>query len=150
MASFNKVILLGNLAKDPDLRFTHSSQAIAKFTLATNRRYMQNGREMNETCFVDITVWGKQAENCKQYLVKGSSALIEGRLVQETWEDRNGGGKRSKIAVVAEKVQFVGSRDNSQQQPPPVQNQGNYNQGASAYPPDETPLPDDIDDICPF
>lgn len=145
MASFNKVFLLGNLSRDPELRFTASAQAVAKFTIATNRRYVQNGKEMNETCFVDITVWGKQAENCKQYLVKGSSALIEGRLVQETWEDRNGGGKRSKIAVVAEKVQFMGSRDNSQQQAQPAQNQA-----AGAYPPEETPTPDDFDDICPF
>ena len=150
MASFNKVILLGNLTKDPELRFTQSSQAVAKFTLAVNRRYMQNGREMNETCFVDITVWGKQAENCKQYLVKGSAALIEGRLIQETWEDRNGGGKRSKIAICAERVQFVNSRDNSQQQPPQTQNQGGYNQSASAYPPETMPMPEDDDDICPF
>ena len=150
MASFNKVILLGNLARDPELIFTSSGQAIAKFTLAVNRRYMQNGREMNETCFVDITVWGKQAENCKQYLVKGSAALIEGRLIQETWEDRNGGGKRSKIAICAEKVQFVNSRDNSQQQPQQTQNQGGYNQSASAYPPETMPMPEDNDDICPF
>lgn len=111
MASFNKVFILGNLARDPDFRHTSSGKPVCKMTVASSRK---NGNT-EETCFVDVTVWGKPAENCRQYLSKGSSVIVEGYLKQETWDDRNGGGKRSKLVVVAENVQFMssGKRDNS-------------------------------------
>ena len=109
MASLNKVFLLGNLTRDPDLRYTPSGAAVCEFGLAISRRFSANGADQDEVCFVDIVVWSKQAENCKQYLAKGSPALIEGRLQFDQWEDRNGGGKRSRLRVLAERVQFVGS-----------------------------------------
>ena len=111
MASFNKVFIMGNLTRDPDFRHTSSGKPVCKMTVASSRK---NGNT-EETCFVDVTVWGKPAENCRQYLSKGSSVFVEGYLKQETWEDRNGGGKRSKLGVVAENVQFMssGKRDNN-------------------------------------
>ena len=117
MASLNKVFLLGNLTRDPDLRYTPSGAAVCEFGIAVSRRFSANGAEQDEVCFVDIVVWSKQAENCKQYLSKGSPALIEGRLQFDQWEDRNGGGKRSRLRVLAERVQFVGAprrNDNSE------------------------------------
>lgn len=121
MASFNKVILIGNLTRDPDLRTTQNGTAICDLGLAVNRRWRdQSGRDQEETCFVDVAVWGRSAENCAQYLQKGAPVLVEGRLRQEQWEDRNGGGKRSRLTVVAEVVQFLGSRaDGERQEEPP-------------------------------
>ena len=127
MASLNKVILLGNLTRDPDLRSLPSGQAVCELGLAVGRRYVNNsGQEVEETCFVDIVVWGRSATNCKQFLEKGSQVLVEGRLQLDQWEDRNGGGKRSRLRVVAEQVQFMNRRGPGQpgdpqgygQQPP--------------------------------
>lgn len=112
MASFNKVILIGNLTRDVDCRTTGNGTIIAELGLAVNRRWRdQSGRDQEEVCFVDVTVWGKSAENCAQYLQKGSQVMVEGRLKLDTWEDRNDGGKRSKLTVVAENVVFL-SRSN--------------------------------------
>lgn len=116
MASFNKVIIVGNLARDIDFRNTPNGVAVCKMTVASSRK----NKDHEETCFVDVTVWGKTAENCRQYLSKGSSVLVEGYLKQETWDDRNGGGKRSKLVVVADYVQFMTSgnkRENSNGSP---------------------------------
>lgn len=107
MANFNKVMLMGNLTRDPELRYTPSGAAVASFGLAVNRRYKQGEEWKDEVCFVDITVWGKQGENCAEYLHKGSSAFIEGHLRFHTWE-ADGGQKRSKLDVVANTVQFLG------------------------------------------
>lgn len=108
MASLNKVFLLGNLTRDPDLRSLPSGQAVCELGLAVNRRYTSStGEAVEEPCFVDVVVWGRSAENCKQFLEKGSQVMIEGRLQLDQWEDRNGGGKRSKLRVVAEQVQFM-------------------------------------------
>ena len=109
-SSLNKVFLLGNLTRDPDLRYLPNGSGVCEFGLAVNRRFVSNGKEIDETCFVDIVVWGKAAENCKQFLEKGSQALIEGRLQFDQWEDRNGGGKRSRLRVVADQVQFMSRR----------------------------------------
>lgn len=106
MANFNKVILAGNLTRDPELRFTQSGLAIAKFGLAVNRKT----KEREETCFVDCTAFGRTAEAIEQYLKKGSPLHVEGRLSYSTWEDRNGGGKRSKLEVTVENFQFLGSK----------------------------------------
>jgi single-strand DNA-binding protein len=106
MASFNKVLLMGNLTRDPELRYTPSGAAVASFGLAVNRKYKQGEEWKEEVCFVDITVWGKQAENCAEYLHKGSGVFIEGRLHFHSWE--SDGQKRNKLDVVANVVQFLG------------------------------------------
>ena len=110
MASLNKVFLLGNLTRDPDLRGFPNGQSVCDLRLAVSRRFTSNGQEQEETCFVDVVVWGKAASNCRQYLSKGSQVMIEGRLQLDTWEDRNGGGQRSRLRVVAEHVQFMNRR----------------------------------------
>lgn len=106
MASFNKVLLLGNLTRDPELRFTASGAAVASFGLAVNRKFKQGEEWKEDVCFVDITVWGKQAENCTEYLSKGRSVFIEGRLNFSSWENKEG-QKRNKLDVVANTVQFL-------------------------------------------
>ena len=106
MASFNKVLLIGNLTRDPELRYTSGGTAVASFGLAVNRKFKQGEEWKDEVCFVDITVWAKQGENCAEYLNKGSLAFIEGRLNYQTWE-AEGGQKRSKLEVVANNVQFL-------------------------------------------
>jgi single-strand DNA-binding protein len=106
MASFNKVILMGNLTRDPELRYTPGGNPVCSFGLAVNRRYRQNNEWKDEVCFVDITVWGRQAENCNEYLNKGRGVMLEGRLQQRSWETEDG-QRRSKIEVVANNVQFL-------------------------------------------
>jgi single-strand DNA-binding protein len=112
MASFNKVVLIGNLTRDPVVRQTAGGTAVADVGLAVNRKYKSNDEWKEETTFVDITVWGKQAELCGEYLSKGRSALFEGRLKLDSWEDKEG-NKRNKLGVVAESVQFLGSPKDS-------------------------------------
>src|SRR5262245_21218191 len=109
MANFNKVILMGNLTRDIELRTTQGGQQVAKFGMAINRKWSQNGESKESTCFVDVTAWGRSAEILNQYVRKGSPLFVEGRLDYQTWEDKNGGGKRSKLEVVVEKFQFVGA-----------------------------------------
>ena len=109
MASLNKVLLMGNLTKDPELRYTPGGSAVTDFGLAINRTFTSNGERKEETCFVDINVWGKQAESVSKYLQKGSPAFIEGRLQLDQWEDKESGKPRSRLRVVAERVQFIGS-----------------------------------------
>lgn len=109
MGNFNKAILMGNLTKDPELRYTAGGTAICNLGLAINRKYTQNNEQKEEVCFVTISVWSKQAENCAEYLSKGSSVLVEGRLRQNNWETESG-QKRSQLEVVAESVQFLSKR----------------------------------------
>ena len=111
MASFNKVMLMGNLTRDPELRFTAKGSAVASFGLAVNRKFKQGDEWVDDVCFVDITVWGKQGENCAEYLSKGRPAFIEGYLKFSTWE--SDGQKRNKLEVVANTVQFLGSRNDT-------------------------------------
>lgn len=109
MASYNKVLLLGNLTKDPELRYTPQGAAVANLRLAVNRRYKDKNQEFKEeVCFITAVVWNKQAETCNQYLHKGSSVFVEGRLQSRSWED-NSGAKRNVIEVRAERVQFLGA-----------------------------------------
>ncbi len=109
MASYNKVLLMGNLTKDPELRYTPQGAAVANLRMAVNRRYKDKNQELKEeVCFITAVVWNKQAETCNQYLHKGSSVFVEGRLQSRSWED-NTGAKRSVIEVRAERVQFMGS-----------------------------------------
>jgi len=107
MASLNKVFLMGNLTRDPELRYVPSGTAVAKFGLAVNRSYTaQGGEQKEDTCFVDIVTWGKTAENCANYLSKGKPVFVEGRLQFRSWETEDG-QKRSKLDVVAQRVQFL-------------------------------------------
>ena len=109
MASFNKVILMGNLTRDPELRYTPKGTAIAKFGLAVNRKWKsETGELKDEVTFVDIDAFSKTAELVGQYLRKGSAVLVEGRLRLDQWDDKTTGQKRSKLGVVAEDVRFVG------------------------------------------
>lgn len=108
MANLNKVFLMGNLTRDPELRYTPGGTAVAEMGLAVNRQFRNQAGEMQEeTTFVNITVWGRQGENVHQYLSKGRSAFVEGRLQYDSWEDRDG-QKRSRLRVVADRVQFLG------------------------------------------
>ena len=112
MASFNKVMLMGNLTRDPELRYTTNGSAVANFGLAMNRKYKVGDELKEEVCYVEITVWGRQGENCAEYLSKGRPAFVEGYLKFSTWE--SDGQKRNKLEVVANTVQFLGSRSGSQ------------------------------------
>ena len=110
MASVNKVILVGNLGRDPELRYIQSGQPVANFTLATNDRWRdKEGNNQERTEWHRIVVWGKSAENCAQYLQKGRSVYVEGRLQTREWEDKEG-NKRQTTEVVAQTVQFLGGR----------------------------------------
>ena len=110
MASFNKVILMGNLTRDPESRYTSKGTAIAKIGLAVNRVWRtETGEQKEEVTFVDVDAFGKQAETIGQYLKKGRPVLVEGRLKLDTWDDKQSGQKKSKLGVVLETFQFVGS-----------------------------------------
>ena len=112
MASFNKVILMGNLTRDPELRYTPKGSAVAKLGLAVNRVWRDaEGQQQDETTFVDVDAFGKQAETLGQYMQKGRPILVEGRLKLDQWEDKNDGSKRSKHVVVIDNFQFIDSRD---------------------------------------
>jgi single-strand DNA-binding protein len=108
MWSLNKVFITGNLTRDPELRYLPSGTAVAELRLASNRRYKtQQGEERDETCFINVSAWGRQAETCNEFLNKGSAVLIEGRLRYEEWE--KDGQKNSRITIVADRVQFMDS-----------------------------------------
>ena len=112
MASFNKVMLMGNLTRDPELTDTASGAAMCRFGLAVNRKYKQGDEWKEDVCFVDITTWGNLADNCSKYIRKGSPVFVEGRLNLGTWE--KDGEKRSKLDVVATIVQFLGSKQTTE------------------------------------
>lgn len=112
MAGFNKVILIGNLTRNPELRYTPNGTPVASFGLATNRRFKQGEELKEEVCFIDIVVFGKQAEHCGQYLGKGNGVIVDGRLQQRRWETEDG-QKRSKHEVVAQFVTFLPKRGES-------------------------------------
>jgi single-strand DNA-binding protein len=108
MANLNKVMLLGNLTRDPEVRYTPKGTAVGDLGLAVNRRVADgNGNWTDEVTFVDVTVWGSNAENAQKFLTKGRGVFIEGRLQMDTWEDKQSGQKRSKLKVVAEVLQFL-------------------------------------------
>ena len=118
MASLNKVILLGNLTRDPELRYTPNGTAVSTFGLAINRRYRQGEEWKEEVCYVDIVTFGRQAETVGEYLNRGNLAMVEGRLNWRSWETEDG-QKRSKHEVVANNVQFMprGTRDDGPGRP---------------------------------
>jgi len=110
MASFNRVVLMGNLTRDPEIKYMPSGTAVATFGLAVNRRYTsKDGERKEEVDFFDIETWSKTAELCSEYLNKGRSVLVEGRLKQDRWEDENG-NKHSRLKIIAQTVQFLGGK----------------------------------------
>jgi single-strand DNA-binding protein len=106
----NKVILVGNLGKDPEVRYTSGGQAVANLRIATSRSWTdkQSGQRKEETEWHDVEVWGKQAEQCGEFLAKGRQVYVEGRLKTDAWEDKQSGQKRSRVKVVADTVRFLG------------------------------------------
>ena len=116
MANLNKVLLIGNLTKDPELRYTPGGTAVVNLRMAINRPYRdKSGENKKETCFMTVVSWDKQAEVCNQYLHKGSPLFVEGRLQSRTWDGQDG-KKRSVVEVRAERVQFLGGRPQGQTQ----------------------------------
>lgn len=116
MSSYNRVTLLGNLTRDPELRKTKSGNSVTELGMAMNRtRSLENGQKQEEATFVDVIVWGKDAENAVKYLQKGRSILVEGRLQLDTWKDSQSGQSRSKLRVVAESVQYLGGNQGAQE-----------------------------------
>lgn len=111
MASYNQVTLLGNVTRDIELRYTQGGTAVTEMGLAVNDRIKVNGEWTDQATFVDVTLWGRTAEIASEYLSKGAPVLIAGRLKLDSWEDKNGGGKRSKLGVVADKLQLIGSKE---------------------------------------
>jgi len=142
MPNYNKVILMGNLTRDPEVRYTSGGTAIAKLGLAVNRRWKnQEGQMQEETTFVDVDAFGRQAETIGQYLKKGRPVMVEGRLKLDQWDDKQTGQKRSKLGVVLENFQFLDSRGEggdsggySQPNPPSAQSSGG---GGSSVPEDD-------------
>ncbi len=171
MASFNKVILMGNLTRDPEMRVTPGGMAICKFTVACNRKFkMQNGEEREDVAFIDVDSFGKQAEVIAKYFTKGKPILLEGRLKLDKWEDKTTKEKRSKLGVVLETFTFVGGGrgeggepggESAGGEPPPAG--ANYDDSApparpapraaaGSPPPSPRPPPpaDHIDEDVPF
>jgi len=108
----NKVILVGNLGKDPEVRYTSGGQGVANLRIATSRSWTdkQSGQRKEETEWHDVEVWGKQAEQCGEYLAKGRQVYVEGRLKTDKWQDKQSGQERSKVKVVADTVRFLGGQ----------------------------------------
>lgn len=138
MSSYNKVILIGNLTRDPELRYTPKGTAVAKLGLAINRSWTtETGEKKEDVTFVDVDAFGKTAENAGQYLKKGRSVMVEGRLKLDQWDDKTTGQKKSKLGVAAEHITFIGPPQRQQPEAP------NGNRPASA------PVPAEGDDV-PF
>lgn len=152
MASFNKVILAGNLTRDPELRYTPKGTAVARITLAVNRTWKgEDGQSKEEVSFVDVDVWGRQAEVIAQYMKKGRPLLVEGRLKQDTWEDKNTKQKQSKLKVVLEGFTFIDSNrpDAGGGAPAPQRSSPAAAPAAAAEPADADGPPHEGDDV-PF
>lgn len=128
MLDLNKVMLIGNLTFDPDFRQTNSGSSVCKLRLAVNLRWKSSsGKSKEDTLFVDVEAWGRTAEFCKDYLSKGRRVFVEGRLTEDRWEDRETGQKRSKVKIVADRVQFADSKPQGESEQGPVSNnQGGY------------------------
>jgi single-strand DNA-binding protein len=111
MANLNRVLLMGNLTRDPELRYTPSGTAVVQFGIATNRKFKNSSGELqDETTFVDIEMFGRRAEVLKEYMHKGDPLFIEGRLKLDEWEAKDGSGKRRKLKVICENFEFLGGR----------------------------------------
>ena len=151
MASFNRVVLMGNLTRDPELRYLPSGMAVSDIALAVNDRFKRDGEWVEEPTFVDITLWGRTAEVANEYTSKGSSVLIEGRLKLEQWE--KDGQKRSKLKVVGERMQMLdrkgGGSGGGSQSTEQQSGDSNFGSSAAKAPVGGPPAPPAEDDI-PF
>lgn len=140
MSSFNRVILMGNLTRDPEVRYTPKGSAVAEIGLAVNRVYSTDGGEKREeVTFVDVTLWGRTAEVAGEYLKKGRPVFIEGRLQLDSWDDKQSGQKRSKLKVVGESLQLIGGKPDRQEPSRPA-----------AAPSSSFPKSEPDDDEIPF
>lgn len=136
MPSYNKVILIGNLTRDPELRVTPKGTAICQFGIAVNRQFKsEDGSMRDDTTFVDIEAWGKTGENISKYFTKGRPIFVDGRLKLDQWEDKQSGQKRTKLKVVCEQFQFIGGRDDGSAQA------GDPSSERHAPPPRSAPAP---------
>ena len=159
MANLNKVMLIGNLTRDPELRHTPKGTAVSEISLAINRNWTnEQGQKQEETTYVEVTLWGRQAEVVQQYVTKGSPIYIEGRLQLDSWDDKETGKKRSKLRVIGENFQFLsgkpgapggggnsgGYSERPQQSSSAPQQRSGPPQGASAAPADDFQEDDDI------
>ena len=158
MANLNKVMLIGNLTRDPELRHTPKGTAVSEISLAINRSWSnEQGQKQEETTFVEVPLWGRQAELAQQYLTKGRPVYIEGRLQLDSWDDKETGKKRSKLRVIGENMQFLSSpsggtggnsgggySERPQQASPSSPQRSGPPQGASAAPADDFQEDDDI------
>jgi single-strand DNA-binding protein len=156
MANLNRVLLIGNLTRDPEVRYTPKGTAVTDLAIAVNRVYTgEDGERKEEVTYVDITVWGRQAENAGQYLHKGRPVFVEGRLQLDTWDDKQTGQKRSRLRVVADNIQFLGSRGEAEggaSSPGPARRAAPSGSTA-APPPRQEPRDPDLDaepDDIPF
>src|SRR5262252_6545775 len=154
MASFNKVILLGNLTRDPEVRYTPKGSAVCDLGLAVNRQYtLDSGEKREEVTYVDVVLWARLAEIAGQYLKKGRPVFIEGRLQLDTWDDKQTGQKRSRMRVVAENLQLLGSRGESEGGPTGPAPARRPATSATPSPPASQPRDPDLDvepDDIPF
>lgn len=154
MASFNKVILVGNLTRDPEVRYTPKGSAVCDLAMAVNRQYsLEGGEKREEVTYVDVVLWARLAEIAGEYLKKGRPVLIEGRLQLDTWDDKQSGQKRSKLRVVGETMQLLGSRPAGGGEGEPDErgsSSGSSSAGggrsSSAPPPKAAPRPAEPDD----
>ena len=152
MASFNKVILAGNLTRDPELRYTPKGTAVCRFTLAVSRTWTgEDGQKKEEVSFIDVDAWGRQGEVVAQYMKKGRPFLVEGRIKQDTWEDKTTKQKQSKLKVVLESFSFIDSKgsDAGGGAPPPPARPPSAPSAAPAAEPVEGDGPPEGDDV-PF
>ncbi len=159
MANFNKVMLMGNLTRDPEIRYTPKGTAVAEIGLAINRYFSgENGEKREETTFVDVTLWGRTAEIAGEYLKKGRPVFIEGRLQLDSWEDKTSGQKRSKLKVIGEGMQLMGSRPgggsgggpDEGEEPPRSSRPSSGGGRSSSAPPRNAPPAEPDDDEIPF
>ena len=168
MANFNKVMLMGNLTRDPEVRYTPKGTAVCEIGMAINRYFSgESGDKREETTFVDVTLWGRTAEIAGEYLKKGRPVFIEGRLQLDTWDDKTSGQKRSKLKVVGEGMQLIGARDGAggggggggrssitddMEDPPRTRSSSGAgsSRGSSSAPSKNAPPPEPDDDEIPF
>jgi single-strand DNA-binding protein len=153
MASYNKVLLLGNLTRDPEVRYTPKGTAVTDLGIAVNRQYtLDTGEKREEVTFVDVTFWGRTAEVAGEYLKKGRPVFIEGRLQLDTWDDKQTGQKRSKLKVMGEAMQMLGSRQGGGGGDAPEEEPRGRSTGAarSSSPPKGGPPAEPDDDEIPF
>jgi single-strand DNA-binding protein len=153
MANFNKVYLMGNLTRDPEMRVTPKGTAICQFGLAISRSWKdESGQTREETAFVDIEAWGKQGEVISKYCTKGRPLFVEGRLKFDQWEDKTSGQKRSKLKVVLENFQFIGGRGDGAPGGGPAAGGEPAESGEAPRAPAKAPSPpkETVDEDVPF